>query len=58
MAAGSHFVIKKNQSYVLIWNGEKCDRKRFSVSGNQFVKNKKVGYLSEMARNAIKSDLW
>ena len=25
---------KKNQSCVLIWNGEKCDRKRFSVIQN------------------------
>ena len=33
MAAGSHFVnkIKKSKSCVLIWNGEKCDRKWFSV---------------------------
>ena len=33
MAAGSHFV-NKNQSCVLIWNGEKCDRKWFSVFQN------------------------
>ena len=33
MAAGSHFV-KKNKSCVLIWNGEKCDRKWFSVIQN------------------------
>ena len=33
MATGSH-IVKKNQSCVLIWNGEKCDRKRFSVIQN------------------------
>ena len=32
MAAGSHFV--KEKSCVLIWNGEKCDRKWFSVIQN------------------------
>ena len=44
MAAGSHFV-EKNQSCVLIWNGEKCDRKWFSVIQNgrrqPFVKKNK-----------------
>ena len=36
MAAGSHFVKKfqKNKSCVLIWNGEKYDRKWFSVIQN------------------------
>ena len=33
MAAGSHFV-KKNPSWVLIWNAEKCDRKWFSLNQN------------------------
>ena len=33
MAAGSHFV-KKNKSCILIWNGEKCDRKLFLVIQN------------------------
>ena len=61
MAAGSHFVKKKNQSCVLIWNGEKCDRKRFSVIQNgrrqPFCEKKiKIAYWSKMSRNAIKSD--
>ena len=36
MAAGSHFVEKnqKNKSCVLIWNGDKCDRKWFLVIQN------------------------
>ena len=36
MAAGSHFVkkIKTNKSCVFIWNGQKCDRKWFSVIQN------------------------
>ena len=60
MAAGSHFVsLKKSKSCVLIWNGEKCDQKWFSVIQkgrcSHFVK-KKVAYWSEIARNAIKSD--
>ena len=33
MAAGSHFV-KNKKSCVLIWNGEKCDQKWFSVIQN------------------------
>ena len=33
IAAGSHFV-KTNQSSELIWNGEKCDQKWFSVIQN------------------------
>ena len=33
MAAGSHFV-KKIKSCILIWNGEKCDQKWFSVIQN------------------------
>ena len=44
----------KKKSSVLIWNGEKCDRKWFLVINK--IKNKKVVHLSEMARNAIKSD--
>ena len=62
MAAGSHFVekIKKNKSSVLIWNGEKCDRKWFSVIQNgrrqPFCEQKKVAYGSEIMRNAIESD--
>ena len=36
MAAGSHFLnkIKINKNWILIWNGEKCDRKWFSVIQN------------------------
>ena len=50
---------QKNKSCVLIWNGDKWDRKWFSVIQNgrhsNFVK-KKVAYWSEMTRNAIESD--
>ena len=52
----------KNKSCVLIWNGENCDRKWFSVIQNgrrrPFCQKfkKKVAHWSEMARNAIKSD--
>ena len=55
---------KKNKSCVLIWNGEKCDGKWFSViqNGRQmpFCENKskeiKVVYWSEIVTNVIKSD--
>ena len=47
--------IQKNESCALIWNGQKCDRKWFSVIQN-FPKKIKVEYRSEMARNAIKID--
>ena len=48
----------KKKSCVLIWNGEKCDRKWFSVIQNcrrqPFCEKKiKVAYCSEMARSAI-----
>ena len=40
-SSSGHFV--KNESCILIWNGEKCDRKWFSViqngPGGHFVKN-------------------
>ena len=53
--------IKTNKSCVLIWNGEKCHRKWFSVIQNGrrqpfCEQNKKNDYCSEMARNAIESD--
>ena len=48
----------KNKNCVLIWNGEKCDQKWFSVIQNgrwePFCENKSYWY--EMVRNAIKSD--
>ena len=53
MAAGSHFVTKmKKKSCVLIWNGEKCDRKWLSViqNGRQQPLWKKSKL--RMARNA------
>ena len=50
----------KSKSCVLIWNGEKCDRKWFSVIQNgrrqPFCEKIKVVYWSEMERNAIESD--
>ena len=55
MAAGGHFVKKNiNKSCVLIWNGEKWDRKWFSVIRTcHFVKKNlkkiKIVYYSEMA---------
>ena len=58
----SHFSpFQINTSSVLIWNGEKCHWKWFSVIQNglrPFVKkvSNKVVYWSEMARNGIKSD--
>ena len=63
MDAGSHFVTK-NKSCVLIWNGEKCDQKWFSVIQNgrrqpfcaKKSKKIKVAYWPEIARNAIESD--
>ena len=46
---------------VLIWNGEKCNQKWFSVIQNgrwmPFCGKKRVANWSEMARNAIESDL-
>ena len=65
MAAGGHFVnLIKN--CVLIWNGQKCDRKWFLVIQNtrwwpfcDKLSNKiKVAYWSEMVRNVIESDFW
>ena len=69
MAAGSHFVKKKitkktkQLSCILIWNGQKCDRKWISdiQDGRRrpFCKNnflKKVSYWSKMDRNATESD--
>ena len=71
MAATGQFekTIKKKESYVLIGNGEKCDRKwirssKMAGSGH-FVENKikkikveiLIEYWSEMVRNAIKSDI-
>ena len=47
----------------MIWNGEKCDRKWFSIiqNGPNWTSNmaagRQVAYWSEMARNAIKSDI-
>ena len=60
MATGSHFVKKKN-SCLFIWNGEKCDRKWFSVIQNgcwqAFCEKKiEVAHWSEMVRNVIESD--
>ena len=56
--------LRENKSSVLIWNGEKCDRKGFSVIQNgrrrpfcgKTFRKMKVAYWSEMARNAIESD--
>ena len=50
----------EQKSCVLIWNGEKCDRKWFLVihNGRQQPFWGKIVYLSEMARNAIESDFW
>ena len=48
------------KSCVFIWNGEKCDQKRFSViqNGRQqpFCEKNKLVYWSEMVRNAIERD--
>ena len=55
----------KQKSCILIWNGEKCDRKWFSCGHpkwppaailSKFPKQNKVAYRSEMARNAIESE--
>ena len=57
MVAGGHFENSKNKSCILIWNGEKCDQKWFSVIQNGRCENlKKVEYLSEMGKNVIKSN--
>ena len=57
---------KENKSCALIYNGEKCDRKWFSVIQNggqrpfckKNVQQNKVVYWSEMTRNVIESDFW
>ena len=61
-------ILKKNSKKkccVLIWNGEKCIQKWFSVIQNgrrqpfcQFKRKIKVAYWSEMARNVIESDIF
>ena len=64
MATSAHFAKKnRKKSCVLIWNGEKCIRKWFSVIQNgrrqpfcENLKKIKVAYWSEMARNVIESD--
>ena len=61
----SNIAAGKNKSCVLIWNGEKCDKRLFSViqygRRQPFCEQKikiKVAYCSEMERNAIESDFW
>ena len=64
MADGSHFVKKKKKkkSFISIWNGQIWDRKWISDIQNgrrkPFCKKKiKLAYRSEMARNALESEL-
>ena len=62
MGAGGHFVKKNKKSFVLIWNGQKCDQQWISdiQNGRRRPICKKslqiFSYWSEMARNAIKSE--
>ena len=60
MAAGGHFV-KKNESCIFIWNGQKCKQKLISDIQNGcrqpfWAKKMKVVFWSEMVRNANENE--
>ena len=61
MADGSHFVKNFKKNFVLIWNGQKYDRKWFSDIQNGrrppfFKKHLQKSYASDL--NNVQTDCW